>query len=288
MDNVLVAPIGTEAQIVSTAVFLLGKKGININKIIVLHSTTNDENLSMAIDRIKDYYADIPFMDFELRPFSRKGKAVEKMGTALESEITLYTIYNVIRELKNNGDTVHLLCSGGRKIIAAYAMLTAQMLFGDKDRLWYLISEGEFLKSRKMLPETGQDMKETNLIRLPFLSWQGVLPSITEINSIEDPMDAYDRISKLEKAMKYNQVVKFIKKCTPKQFEVLSLMVGEELTNEEIVERMFISKKTLESHQAKLYQKAEENWNLENVERTKLCMLTQVYFLENLSGKKPK
>jgi len=53
----------------------------------------------------------------------------------------LKIIYKVVKEYEQKGTTIHLSVSGGRKVMGNMAMVAAQMLFGEEDRLWCLITE---------------------------------------------------------------------------------------------------------------------------------------------------
>ena len=281
--NVLIAPIGTEAQIVTTTIDLLKTRHISIDEVIVLHSVGNSL-LEEAAQMIQTELREYPNLAYTIKPFSRNEEYVKNMDTPKEVDILFYSIYNEVRKQKNLENTVYLLCSGGRKIIAAYAMLTAQMLFDRNDRLLYLISKGEYLQSKAMHPLTEQDYLEANLLEIPFLEWSAVLPSISEVREIEEPAEAYARIQDLQLQVKYGKSYDFImNQCTKSERKVLKLAAGKGLTNAQIAEELIVSERTIESHMRSMLRKAAFYFEDSNLTRSQLIVLTQTYYQMKLN-----
>jgi hypothetical protein len=54
---------------------------------------------------------------------------------------------------------VHLSIAGGRKTMAVFGMTAAQLLFDEHDRLWHLFSGGEFLVSKRLYPQPGDEVR---------------------------------------------------------------------------------------------------------------------------------
>ena len=281
--NVLIAPIGTEAQIVTTTIDLLKTRHTSIDEVIVLHSVGNSI-LEEAAQILQTELGKYPNLAYTIKPFSRNEEYVKNMDTPKEVDILFYSIYNEVRKQKNLENTVYLLCSGGRKIIAAYAMLTAQMLFDRNDRLLYLISKGEYLQSKAMHPLTEQDYLEANLLEIPFLEWSAVLPSISEVREIEEPAEAYARIQDLQLQVKYGKSYDFImNQCTKSERKVLKLAAGKGLTNAQIAEELIVSERTIESHMRSMLRKAAFYFEDPNLTRSQLIVLTQTYYQMKLN-----
>ena len=281
--NVLIAPIGTEAQIVTTTIDLLAGRKIEIEEAVVLHSA-GDPQLEEAARCLQKELGAYPNLDFTVKPFSKNGVNIRDLDTAEEVDILYYCLFNEVRIRKNRGDTVYLLCSGGRKIIAAYAMLVAQMLFDQSDRLLYLISHGEYLHEKKMHPQTDEDHKNIQLLEIPFLEWSAVLPSIADIRAAEDPETAYRKIRELQLEVKYEKSYDFIMNhCSRAERKVLKLASGRGLTNAQIAEELFISERTVESHMRSMLRKAEYYFDTPDLTRAQLIVLTQTYYQMKLN-----
>ena len=275
---ILIAPIGTEAQIVTTTIDLLAITHIQINEAIVLHSI-GDPQLENAAEQLKTELAAYPELQYTIKPFSTGEGSIKNLDTPEEIDVLFNCLYNEVRTQKNRGNTVYLLCSGGRKIAAAYAMLVAQMLFDPDDKLLYLISKGEYLRTKTMHPVTAQDFRDCRLLEIPFLEWSSVLPSIAEIRQLENPWEAYARIQSLQLEMKYGKAQSFIEnQCTKAERKVLELAAAHGMSNAQIAAKQYVSERTVETHMRSLLRKAAFYFEIPDITRAQLIVLTQTYY----------
>jgi CRISPR-associated protein Csx14 len=112
------------------------------------------------------------------------------VASEADAEAAFRAIYSVVLNAKRAGHTTHLSIVGGRKILAVYGMATAQLLFDDDDRMWYVLAGGEFLESERLHPKAGD---EATLIRVPVLRWGTISPMLTDLRAVEDPFEAVAR-----------------------------------------------------------------------------------------------
>jgi len=63
----------------------------------------------------------------------------------------LRSLYRTLQAARQTGLTVHLSVTGGRKTMAIYAMVAAQLLFGKRDRAWHMISLARWSEGEKSM-----------------------------------------------------------------------------------------------------------------------------------------
>ena len=173
----LIATLGTEPQVVTAALDLLQRQGEVISQVIVLHSLAPATHIAEAVEKLR-YEFDNPSGD-ALPPLKlvqladKNGQSLGDVKTPNETQAAFREIYNQVRLKKQDGKRVHLCIAGGRKTLALFGMLSAQLLFDDEDRLWHLYSGGEFLESKRMHPQANDDV---HLIPIPVVQWSTVSP----------------------------------------------------------------------------------------------------------------
>lgn len=269
--NVLIAPIGTESQTVLITLDLLKHQEMKIDEVIVLHCSGNSRQDDLMEELIRAFKND-PCLRFEVKPIVKGKRSVSSLNTAKELEILFLCLYDEVRKQKRNKAKVHLLCSGGRKIIASYAMLAAELLFDGNDKLWFLLS-GKGKGSNQ------EDPGKEKLYALHFLPLRELLPSAEALLEIENPRKALEIVESLKVRKRYDEAMLFIEtRCTNAEKRVLECVAGEGLTNAQIAEKLVLSERTIESHLRSLLRKAEIYWSSEDISRTQLAVLVQPYY----------
>ena len=157
-----------------------------------------------------------------------------------------------------------------------FGMAAAQMLFDDDDHLWHLYSSGEFLKSRRMLPQSGDDV---HLVEIPVLLRGLVSPALTDLKDISDVQVALERTRRLRLSEKLDASRSFmLGSLSPAERRVINLLASEGLSDLDLAARLHLSPRTVEQHLRSAYLKASEHWDLDNVTRAQLIALLGPYF----------
>lgn len=277
---VLIATLGTEPQVVTSTLDLLVARGIEIRFVQVLHTYSQDPPIVQAIEILKEEFSrstgnarfQAEFIGF--KDEYGVGLADIESPRAIHSAFKL--LYRLVREAKRAGQIVHLSIAGGRKTSAIFGMVTAQLLFDDADRLWYLYSSGEFLSSKRLHP---RESDEVSLVQVPVILWRQVSPALMELNAIEDPFEAIERIKGLRLKEITDRARSFVlDSLTPAERRVVEALVRGGLSDQEIAANLSISPRTVEQHLRSAYAKAAVHWGFEAVGRTQLVALLQLYF----------
>ena len=162
------------------------------------------------------------------------------------------------------------------------ALVTAQILFDDQDQLWYLHSSGEFLTSKRMHPRPGD---EVALVPIPVILWSRISPAFSRVHQTADPFTALKEVEALQIKEKMEICRAFVLgSLSTAEERAVRLLVLRGLSDQEIGERLCLSPRTVEQHLRSAYLKAADHWELENVTRTQLVSLLNIYYATEIRG----
>ncbi len=120
-QQVLIATLGTEPQVVTLALDLLRAKGYAIAEVIVVH--TVGEVVPPALLRLAEEFARTGAGVYRPVPVEGQDGPVEDIVTEANTAALLRTLYQVVLAEKRAGRLVHLSIAGGRKPMAVYGMV---------------------------------------------------------------------------------------------------------------------------------------------------------------------
>ncbi len=265
-EAALVATLGTEPQVVTLGLDALRARGEPICEIVVVHTAapgvrqawmrleralrgSGDEGLSLRAMAVRD----------------DSGREPEDIATEEAVAALLRTLYRAVVEPKRRGRRVHLLLAGGRKVMAAYAMVVAQLLFDEGDRVWHLLSAPEVERSRRMRLEGAQapEAEGVQLVPVPVLRWALLPSTVGELLVWEDPYRAIERQRKLQEHERRELLRAFWGRLTQAERRVAELLVREGGTNAELARRLGRSPKTVANQLRALYTKYRGTLGLE-------------------------
>lgn len=255
--QVLIATLGSEAQVVSLAWQKLREEGYEVDEIIVVHTAPENEPIRSALTKLTDFFKHLHEPALRLR-FAIVGEENPIADTVTEQDLeaVFATLYRIVRQSKLAGQAVHLCIAGGRKVMSAYGATVAQLLFDEQDYLWYLLSAGAVLEKKRMLALAGDDVK---LISIPVFQWSAVAPVLTPLALAEDPRQALRQQQQLRQRDMYQRKREFVERTlTRAEREVVELLVREGLSNDAIAERLHRSVRTVGNHLSHVYDKLHE------------------------------
>lgn len=228
---VLVATLGSEPQVVTLTIDTLMTQNETLDQIIIMHTSPSYEPIQVALETLKNEFKENSlyrkYLQAQFLPITSQGEPVSDITTSHEALAVFRSIFKVLAELKASDHRVHLCAAGGRKAMAMYSMLAAQLLFDENDRLWNLVSKPTLVQERRLHAHPG----EAALLRIPVLPWQIGLP----------------------------QKKQFIEtKLTPAEAEVLKLAAHHGLSDKEIALRRSTTPKTVGDQLSSVYGKLRE------------------------------
>jgi CRISPR-associated Csx14 family protein len=285
-STILIATLGTEAQVITAALDLLIQQGEAVIRLEVLHTNAPHTAVEAGLERlthatVRDYYPDTRFVFVPLTTPS--GSPLADIKTPQDGEDSFKGLYRRVWMAKQAGERVHLLVAGGRKLLSIYGMLSAQLLFDEEDHLWYLYSSGNFLTSKRLHPQAGD---EAALVPIPVILWSRVSPAFSRLQQADEPSIALQQVEALQLREKMETCRAFVLgSLTPAEERVVRLLVIHGLSDLEIGEQLYLSARTVEQHLRSAYQKAAEHWEMESLTRTQLVSLLNLYYATEIRGK---
>jgi CRISPR-associated protein (TIGR02584 family) len=270
----LIATLGSEAQVVTLALHLLRRMQRRPSSVCVIHTDPAAAPTHAAIERLREAFADEPESTLQLFPIlNTAGVVVADTDTPDSAAATFRSIFLCARAIKMRDVRAPLdLClAGGRKVMSAYAMAVAQLLFDDQDRLWHVLSSGPLLSEKRMTPRPNDDAV---LIRLPVLLHADVSPIVSEIADADDPFEAVQRAEARQRRMRESKARDFLfQTLSASERRVVESLVTDGASDAEIAARLSLSQKTVQAHLASAYRKAESHFDLSSVSARSLISL---------------
>lgn len=253
--EVLLATLGSEPQVVTLVYDLLRRQGFHPAEVVVFHTDPAREPARSAVLRLQEELAAMQ-VPHTFHPVAVDGRPVPDLVRQRDIEAFFRLLYREVLQLKQAGRRLHLSIAGGRKPMAIFGMVVAQLLFDEEDRLWHLLSEGRLLAEKLMHPTPDE---EAVLIPVPVMRWSAISPVFTELARRSDPWEAVSDQRAIKAWEEVSRRREFLEcRLTPAEREVVLLLVKEGLDNEEIARRLGKSAKTVANQLTTAYEKFHE------------------------------
>jgi len=252
--QVLIATLGSEPQVVTLALDLLRAKGYPVAEVIIVH--TMGKAVQSALKQLAGEFAAPGTCGYRTVAVVKGEWPVDDISTEEDTASLLRTLYRTILAEKRAGRLIHLSIAGGRKPMAMYGMVVAQLLFDEDDRVWHLLSENWRPGDERVMHVRSEE--RVWLVPVPVLRWSTVSPVLTELAVREDPWEAIQtqRIMKQEEDRRRKQG--FIEHDLTRAERELVRLACQGLDNATIARQLYKSEKTVANQFTNIYEKLRE------------------------------
>ena len=254
---------------------LLDVHAYQIRKVIVIH--TVGTSVREALEQLAEEFKSSGGCAYQAVPIVGADGPVKDIATEADTAALLRTLYQTVLAEKRAGSQVHLSIAGGRKPMAVYGMVVAQLLFDETDRLWHLLSEnwrpGD---SREMHVIPG---REGHLVAVPVLRWSNISPASTELMLYEDPWEAIQAQRSMRKQQDWRRKREFVEgHLTRAEREVFRLACQTGLSNAAIAEELGKAEKTVANQFTKIFAKLSTHFRMIELNRSRIVAEFKPYF----------
>lgn len=168
--EILLSLVGKSPQVVTEALYcLLIKKKIHIDEIVVITTEDCAEEVFTSLNReISNFCRRFRIKNLQ---FERGNiiKAQEEIVEQTKISSMTETIFETIKNSKQEGNALHCFISGGRKTMSVDLAIALSIFGDDNDRMYHVIASPEFAETKKFYPETEEEAKMLYLVEKPFV-----------------------------------------------------------------------------------------------------------------------
>lgn len=266
-STTLVTTLGGQPQIVTFLLDLLIERGEPINQVVVAHLGGNPR-YQRSFELLRSEFSRAAV--YTQRRISLRAVEIRAQGGALpdavepaQVEAARQVIQSLLANLKDQGHTVHLGLSGGRRIMSLVAIAAAMQYLTPADHLWHIYTPDEVAERARggalfhVPPGSG-----LRLIEVPFVPWAAYFPGLAPLLE-RRPREVNAAFGWLEEDERRRCQVVW-DELTLRQRDVLRLLV-QGLGRKECASRLGIQPSTFDTHRENILARCERAWSADSL-----------------------
>ncbi len=267
-QTVLIATLGGQPQVVTFALDQLLLRGEKVDEVVVVH--LGRPRYLRALRRLSEAFPGDVYAGqrCHLRPapIYDGHKMLADIQNHRDVSVVWRTLHELIRQLKEGGARIHLLLSGGRRMMALLAVSAAMLQLEPGDHIWHLYTPDEVQKQARsgaMLhaPEEAGIV----LLEAPIAPLGSYFPALQALATVspEEVLASQTRWLDDAERAKCREVWH---RLTERQQEVLRAF-AQGMDREEAARALGISVRTVDSHKSVILEECHSAWGLPETER---------------------
>lgn len=250
MNHVLLATIGQRPEAITMALDVLLPRFV-YEKIVLLHTEPNVSGIAQSLHNLTQELGTYPpYENLQIicqAMTLKNGQAIIDVDTQKNVEGYFHALVEHFAYYRKNGYCVHVLISGGRKAMSAYAVVAASFVLSYHDRIWTSIVPQDLMKPH-LWHAPGGRAHDVKVVTMPFRASQ---LTYNQLDDIQFKTLVFDENYDMRESFKSN--------LTPKQLEVVQMIKDHPYdTDGRIASLMNITQKTFENHLSQIYEKLSE------------------------------
>jgi CRISPR-associated protein Csx14 len=261
----LVATLGGQPQIITNMLDLLLQRDEPIGQVIVVYPGNNLRYRSAFRRLMGEFISD----SYDGRPIHLRGVPVGTPESDMAEFITPNDVsqvhkifYDLIRDLKAEGQHVHLCLSGGRRILALIALGAAMQYLTPVDKLWNLYTppalkaqanEGAIMH---FPPSSG-----LRLIEVPFVAWTSYFPELVRVLGLSPAAQREAELGFL--SPEERTLCEQVWEGLPVRAQQVLRCVAEGMTRAQTARHLSISPYTFDTYRTKIIARCAQAWDVD-------------------------
>lgn len=261
--TIFVATCGGQPQIVTFALDQLLADGEAIEIVHLVYLQPRSDRLKKAMARLLDTLNSEPrYTGIKVvkHPIYINRTHVRDVHNSEDAALVWEFINQFITNLKQSGYRMHLVITGGRRILGMLMMSAASVHFYPNDKIWHMFTPDAVQAKVRggaqmhLPPDSG-----FQLVEVPMLPLGTIFVSMRNINHFNQKRAFLD-------SQQEDRCLELIGALTARQKDVLEqFALG--LTPEKVAEKLVISIHTVDSHKRRIFEKCRDLWQLPEEDR---------------------
>ncbi len=260
-SSVLIATLGGQPQVVTFALDILWQHGEVIEEVVVVH--LGNQRYLRALRCLSDAFAGDQYRGrrchFRSLPVMVKDEPVKDIQSDRHASAVWHTLYGLIQQLKEERAQVHLLLTGGRRMMSLLAVSAAMLQLEPGDHIWHLYTP----RALQELARDGAILHAPadsgiRLLSVPIAMLGSYFPAIRALAELS-PDDVLASQTRWLDEEDRQRCLAVWDSLTPQQQAVLRAF-AEGKSRKQVAEELGISLSTVDSHKAQVLAECRVVW----------------------------
>ncbi|MGC9371615.1 MAG: CRISPR-associated ring nuclease [Paracoccaceae bacterium] len=251
--------MGGQAQVVTFALDALLERGASIDTVLVLHLAVDRLRVRRALAQLTaefagDLYRGHPCA-FRHIPIQRDGRPLSAIDDARAAEAAWALGRDLLAELKDAGQRLHICLAGGPRILALTLTSAAALYCDHDDRLWHLYTPRPFMvRARDGAILHAPADAGVRLLPVPLMPWGAYLPGLRDLmHPARGPQLSPQDVAACQAVWQ---------RLTPRQREVVEVLADGALL-QETADALGITLNTLNTHKTEILAECRIAWAMD-------------------------